>query len=111
MVSPTSNRVRELNDAFRAIGPSAGDWMLTAGVNAKGPIFTLQASLQVQNFADFSPDNDPYEEHDFGAFDLAGEKLFWKIDYYDHSLQAGSENPADPALTRRVLTIMLASEY
>jgi Protein of unknown function (DUF3768) len=50
-------------------------------------------------------------EHDFGSFTLAGRKFFWKIDYYDKELRYGSENPADPAATTRVLTLMLASEY
>ena len=40
-----------------------------------------------------------------------GEDHFWKIDYYDHALENGSENPADPEITRRVLTIMRADEY
>jgi hypothetical protein len=57
------------------------------------------------------PDNDPFEEHDFGSFEHDGERIFWKIDYYDRSLTKGSGAPSDPAQTRRVLTIMLASEY
>jgi hypothetical protein len=56
-------------------------------------------------------DNGPYDEHDFGAFDHASEKIFWKIDYYDADLTHGSENPADPIITTRVLTVMLAEEY
>ena len=50
-------------------------------------------------------------EHDFGAFELEGQNLFWKIDYYDTGLKYGSPNPEDPRVTRRVLTIMLAEEY
>jgi hypothetical protein len=59
----------------------------------------------------FTNDNDPYGEHDFGAFDVDGARLFWKIDYYDRSLSGGSPDPTDPAVTCRVLTIMLAWEY
>jgi hypothetical protein len=66
---------------------------------------------QVRQFTAFAEDNDPYGEHDFGAIDHAGEKIFWKIDYYDLDLQCGSEDPSDQAVTARVLTIMLASEY
>ena len=66
---------------------------------------------KVRRFDTFTSDNDPYGEHDFGSFNHAGQTLFWKIDYYDRTLTAGSENPADPQVTTRVLTVMLASEY
>lgn len=63
-------------------------------------------------FDTFTADNDPYGEHDFGAFDAGGEKIFWKIDYYDaRDPDLGADNPADPETTERALTIMLASEY
>lgn len=104
-------RIRELNDAFREPGPSAGDWLLTSGVCAKGPEFAILAVRAVQKHDSFTADNDPYSEHDFGSFLLAGERLFWKIDHYDQDLVYGSEDPADPTITRRVMTIMLASEY
>jgi len=62
-------------------------------------------------FDDFNADNDPHREHDFGSFELEGEKLFWKIDYYDLAGEFGSEDPTDPKETLRVLTVMLAEEY
>lgn len=107
----STNRVRELNDAFRTGGFSTGQWMLTRGVVALGPDFIALATRAVRDFDGFTPGNDPYGEHDFGSFNLCGETLFWKIDAYDMTLTYGSDDPSDPAVTRRVLTIMLASEY
>ena len=69
------------------------------------------AIRKVATFDDFSADNDPHGEHDFGSFDLAGDRFFWKIDYYDPTLEFGSDDPADPSKTTRVLTLMLAAEY
>ena len=66
---------------------------------------------RVATFSDFTEDNDPHGEHDFGSFTLSGRKFFWKIDYYDANMEFGSEDPADPSKTTRVLTIMLANEY
>ena len=60
---------------------------------------------------EFDADNDPYSEHDFGSFELCNREFFWKIDYYDKELQFGSEDPADPEKTTRVLTLMLAQDY
>lgn len=97
------------NDAFRT-RPGVG-WVATDEVAAKGPAFIVAAMRAVAAFDDFHPGNDPHGEHDFGAFTLAGQSLFWKIDYYDRDLRFGSPDPADPAVTRRILTIMLASEY
>ena len=106
-----SDRIRALNDSFRAGGSSGGTWLVTTGVEALGPYFVLEALRQVRAYDRFTADNDPHGEHDFGSFELSGERLFWKIDYYDPDLQRGSSDPGDPALTRRVLTLMLASEY
>jgi hypothetical protein len=103
-------RIRELNDAFRA-SPIGGKIMLTLGVQALSDQDHATALAQVRTFSAFTPDNDSHGEHDFGAFDVGGEKLFWKIDYFDPSYELGSDDAADPNVTRRVLTIMLADEY
>ena len=65
----------------------------------------------VKEYGAFDRDNDPYGEHDFGSLELHGERYFWKIDYYDEELQYHSPDPGDPKVTKRVLTIMHASEY
>lgn len=105
-----STRIAALNDAFRRTGVG-GREQLTAGILARGPGFAAAAVAGVRGFAAFTPDNDPYGEHDFGAFDLQGSRVCFKIDYYDLAMEHGSENPADPSQTTRVLTVMLAEEY
>ncbi len=102
--------IRALNDAFRT-SLSGGRVLMTAGVDALPSDVKAMAIRKVATFDDFTPDNDPHGEHDFGGFDLAGRKFFWKIDYYDRALEFGSENPADAENTTRVLTLMLAEEY
>ena len=108
-------RTRELNDAFRATPLSAlrcilqGQLVITRGVAARGDDFFAQALAAVRAYSAFTPENDPWGEHDFGAVEVDGEKVFWKIDYRgpDEYL---SLDPGDPEHTRRVLTI-LAEEY
>ena len=85
--------------------------MMTSGVDELPDCVKAEAMVQVAHFSDFTADNDPYGEHDFGSFTLVGRKFFWKIEYYDKEMRYGSENPADPDMTTRVLTIMLACEY
>jgi hypothetical protein len=105
-----TTKIRELNDAFRRTG-DGGRIIFTAGVSGEGIAFSHQVLALVRRFEDFTPDNDPHQEHDFGSLTHGGHKLFWKIDYYDATCEYGSENPADPDQTTRVLTIMLADEY
>ena len=65
----------------------------------------------VQAFDVFSSENDPYLEHDFGSLQVDGHRIFWKIDAYALDMMHGSPDPADPQITARVMTIMLAEEY
>lgn len=99
-----------LNDAFRQM-PVDGRLMITAGVIALGNGAVSDILLAVASFDAFTPDNDPYGEHDFGAVEWNGTRIFWKIDCYDRTMRFGSPDRADPSVTARVLTIMLASEY
>jgi len=103
-------RIRALNDAFRTTF-SGGKVMMTAGVDALSNVLKGLLIAKVQAYDGFTADNDPHGEHDFGALDFLGKKFFWKIDYYDAAIEFGSEDPADPSKTIRVLTIMLAEEY
>ena len=66
---------------------------------------------KIRKYNDFTPDNDPFSEHNFGSIQLGENTIFWKIDYYDLDLQMHSPNPSDPAVTARILSIMLADEY
>jgi hypothetical protein len=109
---PTRERIRDLNDAFRkTLDPTLGRTVLTTGVSALPSDVRAMAIRKVATFDAFNGDNDPHGEHDFGAFDLAGHKFFFKLDYYDPGLEFGSDDPAEPAKTTRVLTLMLAEEY
>jgi hypothetical protein len=38
-------------------------------------------------------------------------RVWLKIDCYDRDLVWGSPDPADPAVTRRVVTILLPEDY
>ncbi|MBL0001836.1 MAG: DUF3768 domain-containing protein [Sphingomonadales bacterium] len=103
-------RIRQLNDQFRKLGIGNGSTMITPGIMEKGHVFMMAALLAVRTFNDFTNGNDPYGEHDFGAFTMGGERLFFKLDYT-------IIHPGPFAQCRRcsrhhrVLTIMLASEY
>ena len=106
----SAEQIRTLNDAFRTT-MTGGKVLLTGGVDALPSDVKALVLRRVATFSEFTADNDPHGEHDFGSFEIAGRKLFWKIDYYDAAMEFGSEDPADPSNTTRVLTIMLAEEY
>lgn len=108
MNTETQNRAAEiaaLNDEHRR---GMTGCTVTRGIAAMGPLVN-DIFVRVRDFKNFTEDNDPYGEHDFGSFEMLGVKVFWKIDYYDQELKGycdplGSE-------CRRHLTIMTAEEY
>lgn len=104
-------RVRRLNDAMRHGQVKCGSIMITPGVRSLGDDALAGISRKVQDFEAFSEENDPYAENDFGSVDHEDQKVFWKIDYFDLALKWHSPDKANPDVTHRVLTIMLAHEY
>ncbi len=102
--SPQPSEIARLNDAFRR---TTRKILLTPGIQALPDVLGLVDA--VRQFNTFTPDNDPYNEHDFGSIVWHQEKTLWKIDYYDQQLQYWCD-PLSPEC-RRILTIMLAGEY
>lgn len=107
----TTTIIRKLNDDFRASQPMAGQLFITAGIAGLGREAVKSIIEAVRDFNDFSKNNDPYHEHDFGSLNYGPHRIVWKIDYYDLALEYGSDDPSDPTITKRILTVMLAEEY
>lgn len=105
VLNETSVKIAALNDEHRR---SMQGCTVTRGVVAMGNAAN-EVFVGVRDYTEFNEDNDPYGEHDFGSLKVAGEKVFWKIDYYDEDLKNWCD-PLDPDC-HRVLTIMLAEEY
>jgi hypothetical protein len=105
-----TEQIRLLNDELRKnlIGGIA---VITPGVAALGQEAVARIIKTIEVYDDFCHANDPHEEHDFGAFEADGKKVFFKIDYFDQTLTYHSPDASDPSVTKRVITIMLAEEY
>jgi hypothetical protein len=109
-MSAKTDTIRLLNDRLR-YDFSTGRAFITPGVAALGEQAVARIVRTVAVFDDFCHANDPHEEHDFGSFEADGCVILFKIDYYDKTLSYHSPDPADPSVTERVITIMLAEEY
>lgn len=119
--------IRRLNDVARSNPGTGSIANVTSGFHALPDADRFAALRAIVRFTKFDGDNDPYGEHDFGAIyrlecgtwtqdrpedeKVITQTVFWKVDCYDNDLSFGSEAPWDETLTKRVLTIMLASEY
>src|SRR5258708_36791413 len=103
-------RIRELNDELRQ-NFAQGMAVMTPGIAALGAEAVDRIVKTIAVYDDFCHANDPHEEHDFGAFDADGHRIFFKIDYFDKDLTYHSPDPSDPTVTERGITIMLADDY
>ena len=110
MAEFNTDRIRELNDRARQSFTGCRV-VITQGIAGLDEHVTYAILAQVRSNDSFTPDNDPYGEHDFGSFRLGDVHVFWQFNYYDLDYSMHSPDPADEAVTARVLTIMLAEEY
>jgi hypothetical protein len=120
-------RIARLNDLARSAMGVACTVVATVGFRSLSASDQSSVRELIETYDAFDEDNDPHGERDFGTIYKLGderwtterprlrdderERVFWKLDYYDRDLRFGSEDATNPAVTRRVLTIMLADEY
>lgn len=105
---PDAARIRALNDEARTTLTGCR----VVVTRSLAEVCDVSVVLnRVQTHCAFTPDNDPYGEHDFGSLEHEGQVVFWKFDYYDMDMTGMSPDPSDPAVTIRVLTVMLAEDY
>lgn len=102
--------IRALNDRLRQTR-TGGKVMLSCGIAALGEVSIAEILALVATFDAFDTENDPYGEHDCAVVNWDGQRVLFKIDYYDLSFQYHSDDPTDPKVTTRVMTVMFASEY
>ena len=110
MQNQTQSTISKQNDDFRT-NLSKGTLCLTRGIRALGKENVAQIIHKVRLFNNFNENNDPYGEHDFGAFKHEGKKIFFKINNYDTDFLFLSPDVTNPRVTNKVLTVMLAEEY
>ena len=106
----STHKIRVLNDLLR-VHSIGGDILITAGIHAMTQNFQQRTIQAIRAFYAFTPDNDPYKEHDFGSLHLDKQSIYFKIDYYDKDKECGSESPDNPSITSRVMTVMFSHEY
>lgn len=123
--APAESKIEQiaaLSDALRSTinYPRQNDrFVMTAGIVEmvgtlpQWPAFRRMREMTriIMDYDAFTEDNNPDGERSFGIFEWQGVRCYWKIDYYNPTLDAGSEDPADPTKTARVLTVLRADEY
>lgn len=102
--------IAALNDKLRTTF-MGGKVLLTQTVAALDEFSKARVLKAIRTFEGFNDSNNPHGERDFVSVEVAGETWFGKLDYYAPDMEHGSDDPADPKKTVRVLTIMHRSDY
>ena len=120
--APHAACIAARNDAFRrrvclgafsgaGVPELTGRLVTTAAVEAAGIGFLQGCLERIGRLEDFAPDSDPDGHHDFGAVEVFGTTVWFRIDLHDAQGRShGSEAPDDPARTWRVLTVLFPSD-
>jgi hypothetical protein len=105
-------KIQQLNDRLRKTLPRTQDMILILGDlrNEDYPI-QMRAYQLARAFDAFTEENDPHGEHDCASFQMHNERVMFKIDYLDQNLKFHSPDPADPDITRRVMSLFYARDY
>ncbi|WP_051645385.1 DUF3768 domain-containing protein [Labrenzia sp. DG1229] len=115
----TAKIIADQNDRFRkaAFGQAvpapvpAGQIFMTPGVTELPEASRAALLHAVAAYETFNPDSDPYNWREMGVVEIEAETVWFKIDLYDENYEYGSSDPTDLRFTRRVLTLLLPSEY
>ena len=102
--------IAKLNDLARSAMGIASQVVVSDGVSGLSAEDLADVRHKIETYNGFMPGNDPHGERNSGSFSYAGETIIWKIDYQNLTLDGESDDPADPKVTTRVLTIMMASD-
>lgn len=107
---PEHVRICAWNDHLRRCH-RGGMFVISRGVAALPRTVWAEVINAVAGFDAFTPENDPFGEHDCAVVAVGALEVIFKIDYFDPTLLHHSDDPSDPRVTRRVMTIMLTEEY
>ena len=108
--APAKKATALLNDRFRQGDRSLGEYKLSRQVLALPKHKQKQLFKELQEFSDFNPQNDPSGDRSRGEIVMDNFTYIWKIDYLDTTMTMVSDDPADPSVTTRVLSIIRTGE-
>lgn len=105
MTDETKRRatIARLNDRLRSTGEDGWTY-LSRGVSKLPTAIQEDVIRAIRLFDDFTPENDPHGEHDGATLTIGEFRICWKINYY--TPRRREVDPADPAATLRIMTIM-----
>jgi hypothetical protein len=105
-----TERIARLNDMARQAMGVACTAVATVGFRSLPEPDQSRVRELIETYDAFDEDNDPHGERDFGCVHQLGdgrwtterprlrdderERVFWKLDYYDHQMEFASDDAA-----------------